>query len=288
MKSTISILLLFVGFLITQMIITFMYRVFPMLVEVIPTPLQSLIMKLTPLPPAMILWHFIERKPLCKMGLSMRGSSKNFLYGSLLGLISTTVIVLLLYLFGTIKLNSTSAISSFSTYLIWQLLLNFGTAIGEEVMFRGYVTGVLNRFHNAAISFLLPSVLFSLLHFLNSGYQIVGAVNTFLVAILFTYMTYKTDSLWMAIGYHFVWNWSLSGLFSLNVSGGGQGNGIFGFITVKESILGTWSYGPEGGLLCTFVLISIFLLVYKIHNKAVQYEVCHMEFPELPHHFLTK
>jgi len=245
-------------------------------------------MKLTPLPPAIILWHFIERKPLCKMGLSMRGSSKNFLYGSILGLISTTVIVLLLYLFGTIQLSSANTITSLSTYLFWQLLLNFGTAIGEEVMFRGYVTGVLNRFHNVVISFLLPSVLFSLLHFLNSGYQIIGAVNTFLVAILFTYMTYKTDSLWMAIGYHFLWNWSLSGLYNLNVSGGGQGHGIFGFITIKESILGTLSYGPEGGLLCTFVLIAIFLWVYKIQNKAVRYEVCRMEFPELPRHFQTR
>lgn len=286
LKILFNIVLFLLGLFLMQILVTYMYRQISILPEskipdslkIIASQLIPIIflifVKLAPVILAILIWIIIERKPLYQMGLGTEGLIRNIITGSIYGLISTSIIVIILFIFKIIKLEGISIISiSFLT----GLLLDFTTAIVEEILIRGYITGLLNQYNKIYISLLIPSILFAALHLFNDNFNLLGALNTFLAGVLFTYMTYKTGSLWCAIGFHTFWNWSLINLFNLPVSGYNSKAGIFNFSIYKKSVLGTLPYGPEGGILCTFIIILMIFISYKCLKFKPQ--INYMSFP---------
>lgn len=71
-----------------------------------------------------------------------------------------------------------------------------------------------------------------------------------------------TDSLWLPITYHFVWNFSQGVIFGLPVSGVRYGP----LLTVVDRSPAAWltgaSFGPEGGLIGTVALLSSFPVLW--------------------------
>ena len=55
--------------------------------------------------------------------------------------------------------------------------------------------------------YVASALIFSIAHGLNPNVSILGLVNIALVGILFAYMFYATNSLWLPIGYHITWNY---------------------------------------------------------------------------------
>jgi membrane protease YdiL (CAAX protease family) len=71
-------------------------------------------------------------------------------------------------------------------------------------------------------------------------------------------------SLWAAAGAHFGWNFATV-LFGLNVSG--LSIPVVPF-TITWNLDAAWtggSYGPEGGLLCTFTLSFLLLILIRLY-----------------------
>lgn len=136
------------------------------------------------------------------------------------------------------------------------VLLLFG-AVGEEMLFRGYGFQVLLA-ALGPFAILPVGALFALAHSDNLHITLLGALNTFGWGILLGYAFWRSGDLWLPIGLHLGWNWTLplagvplSG-FTMNVTG----------YAVRWSAGALWSggdYGPEGGILTSGMLVILFV-----------------------------
>lgn len=149
--------------------------------------------------------------------------------------------------------------------LFVSLALLFG-AVGEELLFRGYAFQVLIGALGTWATILPLGVLFAFAHLANPNQNtLLGPLNTALWGIVLGYAFVRSGDLWLPIGIHFGWNWTLP-LFGANLSGFTMG--VTG-LTLRWQASDAWSggaYGPEGGLFTTIVLAG---LVWFLHRAPV-------------------
>lgn len=70
----------------------------------------------------------------------------------------------------------------------------------------------------------------------------------------------------MPIGYHITWNYFQGSVFGLPVSGNDL-NGLYTSKLLSENIFNGGGFGPEGGLLVTFVMVISIALFYLLSRK---------------------
>jgi membrane protease YdiL (CAAX protease family) len=182
--------------------------------------------------------------------------------------------------------------TSVVVYFLGVLLAFLSVGVYEELMFRGYVLqrlvdqsgrlslvnlimwlckddprgfssividviGALRRFHARAgrvLPIIISSVIFAVMHGLNPGADAFGIFNTIGIGVILCVLYFRTGSLWMPIGFHMAWNFSLGYLYSLPVSGIPL-HGVLEVVEIEPaSRLTGGSYGPEAGLACTVAL----------------------------------
>jgi membrane protease YdiL (CAAX protease family) len=152
--------------------------------------------------------------------------------------------------------------SNWRTVLFVPFLLLCG-AIGEELLFHGFGFQVLLREFGPYATVLPVGVLFGLLHASNPNASRLGIANTMGFGILFGVAFLRSHDLWLPIGMHFGWNFTVP-LFGVNLSG----------ITIKPTGLEIiwkagplWSggeYGPEASVLTSAVLIVLAIYLWKV------------------------
>ena len=141
------------------------------------------------------------------------------------------------------------------------LILLFG-AVGEEMLFRGYGFQILVRAIGPFATILPMAVLFGLAHSPNLNFTWVALVNTFLWGVIFGYAFIRSGDLWLPIGLHFGWNFTMP-IFGVNLSGFTMG--VTGY-SVQWKIGDLWSggaYGPEGGLFTTAIAVALFFYLQR-------------------------
>lgn len=146
-------------------------------------------------------------------------------------------------------------------------------AIGEELLFHGFGFQVMLRQFGAFATVLPVGVLFGFLHSSNPNASNLGIANTMGFGILFGVAFLRSHDLWMPIGLHFGWNFTLP-LFGVNLSG----------ITIKptgwEIIWKAgplWSggeYGPEASVLTSAALILLAIYIWKVPVRRQYAPVC--------------
>ena len=141
------------------------------------------------------------------------------------------------------------------------LMLAAGSA-GEEICFRGYAFQTLLANYGAFATIIPVGVIFALLHAGNPNATTFGIVNTAGFGILFGFAYWRSRDLWLPIGLHFGWNFTLP-LFGANVSG--LRMKITGY-EMSWSAGTLWSggaYGPEASLLTSLVLLALLAYLWK-------------------------
>ena len=124
--------------------------------------------------------------------------------------------------------------------------------VSEEMFFRGYVMSTMaSRGNKKWVIYVASAVIFSIAHGLNPNVSILGLTNIALVGILFAYMFFATNSLWLPIGYHITWNYFQGNVFGFPVSGTTP-HGIYGVdVAAGRDWLTGGAFGLEGGLMAT-------------------------------------
>lgn len=91
---------------------------------------------------------------------------------------------------------------------LWFYLIGyFLVALGEECMCRGYVQELVRQKLGVVAALILPTVLFSLLHVGNYGNRIGAYLSAWGLGFFMAVMRYTSGSLWMPIGFHWLYNW---------------------------------------------------------------------------------
>ena len=136
-------------------------------------------------------------------------------------------------------------------------------SIGEELLFRGYGLQVLIAAIGPWATILPLGILFGALHYGNPGASLMSSAITAGFGVLFGYAYLRSRDLWLPIGLHFGWNFTLP-VFGVNMSG------------LRIRVTGwemTWSagnlwsggeYGPEASVLTLGVLVLLFLYIRRI------------------------
>ncbi|MBI4522135.1 MAG: CPBP family intramembrane metalloprotease [Gemmatimonadetes bacterium] len=137
-------------------------------------------------------------------------------------------------------------------------------AAAEEALFRGYPYQLLVRSLGAVPATALAAVAFGLIHLVNPNATWIGALNTGLSGLLLSLVYLRSRSLWSATGLHLGWNFAIAFLVDLPVSGYDLVDTPYLSVALRgPSWLGGGSFGPEGGLIATVVLVTACVLAVR-------------------------
>ena len=151
---------------------------------------------------------------------------------------------------------------AWASFAFVSVVLLFG-AVGEEMMFHGYAFQLLVRNVGEFATILPAGVVFGLAHMGNQNVTLLGVLNTMAWGVLLGYAYVRSGALWLPIGLHFGWNFTLP-LFGTNLSGFTMS--VTGY-ELHWRVSDLWSggaYGPEGGLLTTGVVVGLFFVLNRI------------------------
>ena len=186
----------------------------------------------------------------------------NLGFGCLGGMGAAALVLAVPLLFHAARIQRDPGIpASLPSFFFVSVLLLFGSA-GEELFFRGFGFQVLLRALGAWTTILPVGIIFAALHAGNPNATWLGLANTAGFGILFGYAFLRSHDIWLPIGLHFGWNFTLP-LFGVNVSG--LTMRLTGF-TMRWSAGTLWSggeYGPEASILTSAVLLLLFAYLWK-------------------------
>ena len=208
--------------------------------------------------------QIFDRRPLADVGLKLNAlSAKNFLLGLALGAAAGAAMLAAPLLAGSAHLSPRNGPAlPFSGTAFYLLLLLCG-AVGEEMLFRGYAFQLLVEKLGPFATVLPVGVLFGITHSGNPHATELGIANTMFWGILLGFAFLRSRDLWLPIGLHYGWN-SVLPLFGVNLSGLTIDVTRY---TYKWDLTPLWSggdYGPEGGLLTTIFVITLFAALIRI------------------------
>jgi uncharacterized protein len=147
------------------------------------------------------------------------------------------------------------------TLLFVAVLLACG-AIGEELLFRGYGFQALVAGLGPYATVVPVGVLFALVHTDNPSASWVSTAITGGFGVLFGYAYLRSRDLWLPVGLHFGWNFTLA-VFGVNISG--LRIRVTGY-EMSWTAGRLWSggeYGPEASVLTFGALGLLFVYLWK-------------------------
>ena len=203
--------------------------------------------------------------PLSLLGMSLKGRGKDLLAG--LG------VAVLLYAvgFGTSLLMGTVEIASVQWVprdLLGTLLFFLLVAVTEEVMLRGFVLGrMLSAGMNRFVALFLSSVLFSAMHLFNPNFALLPFVNILLAGCLLGASFLYTRNLCFPVVLHWFWNWLQGPVLGYEVSGMDSGETLLTLRLTGSDLLTGGSFGFEGSLLCTVLLVVGTLAIVGYYER---------------------
>jgi len=211
--------------------------------------------------------RIFERLSLADLGLRWNPSSvRNLLWGLSGGMLSALIVLVPPILAGVAKLTpALDQPANWRSLVFVSTMLALGV-VGEELLFRGYGFQLMLR-HAGPFTTIMPvSVLFAAAHSANLNSSWLGLFNTFLWGFILGFAVLRSGDLWLAIGLHLGWNWTLP-LFGVNLSGFRMS--VSGYVLEwKASPL--WSggdYGPEASIL---TLLMMPLLGYALWRAPIE------------------
>ncbi len=174
--------------------------------------------------------------------------------GLSIGAGAISLMAVLLHLTGDISLRPGGQ----AGYLLLHVLYFVSVSVVEEVLTRGALQHVIAGAGHPWLALVIPSVFFGLLHLGNESVTVLAVVNTTLAGLLLALYVHRDGNLWRAMGFHFTWNYFLSIVYGMTVSGADFSQGQF-FNTVlrRQSLFNGGAYGVEGGWLATAVLLAL-------------------------------
>lgn len=203
--------------------------------------------------------------PLSLLGMSLRGREKDLLAG--LG------VAVLLYAvgFGTSLFMGTVEIASVQWVprdLLGTLLFFLLVAVTEEVMLRGFVLGrMLSAGMNRFVALFLSSALFSAMHLFNPNFALLPFVNILLAGCLLGASFLYTRNLCFPVVLHWFWNWLQGPVLGYEVSGMDSGETLLTLRLTGSDLLTGGSFGFEGSLLCTVLLVVGTLAIVAYYER---------------------
>lgn len=205
----------------------------------------------------------LEKRSFLSYGFRDRFAGARFLWGVLWGFLALSLFLMGLrltqhYYFGSPGIHGAEVVRFGLTYIV----LFLSVAFFEESLTRGYALFRLSEAIGFWPAVILLSIVFGSGHLANRGESIFGVIAAGLFGVVIAYSIFRTGSLWWAIGFHFMWDYSESFIYGVPDSGFvAPGHFLNSQFSGPAWITGG-SVGPEGSY---FILIVLAALAVVIH-----------------------
>ncbi len=222
----------------------------------------------------LILWAWLalfEKRPLWTVGMEKSGALTKYLRGLLVGLLMFAAAIGISAMFGYIAIEAGNPQQQGMAALGGVLLVFVGWTVqgpAEETLTRGWVMPVIGARYRPWLGALVSSLLFAALHSLNPNLSPVAVLNLFLFGAFAALYALYEGGLWGVFSLHAAWNWAQGNLFGFEVSGiAPPGGTLFNLMEVGPDVITGGSFGPEGGLSVTVVLVAASVVVWLLARK---------------------
>ncbi len=213
--------------------------------------------------------YAMEDLPWRALGWALhRGWARDLAVGFLIGAVSIGVAAGIGAAAGGTRfmLAPEQILSSVALTLVSSAFIFALGAAAEEALFRGYPLQTLMRSWPVWLAVLPTSVPFALVHLANPNVAPTFTfANTALAGVWLAVAYWKTRSLWVPLGIHWGWNWTMGAVLGFNVSGikAITPEPLLRAIDTGPDWLTGGSYGPEGGVACTAALALSTLFIWR-------------------------
>lgn len=153
----------------------------------------------------------------------------------------------------------------------------YGLAAGivEETIFRGVIMGCLENRFNKTVAIIIPSILFGALHIIGNDLSFLSIIQLLIagsiVGILFSLITYESNSIWNSAIVHGIWNMAIVGGI-LHIGSSPDSDSLFNYVLNNKSfVISGGDFGIEASIFSlivylAFVLLAVFLIRRKSSN----------------------
>lgn len=210
----------------------------------------------------------LEDLPWRSLGWSLHGGWwRDLGMGALTGGLSLALAAATIAAFGgyDFGVTPTELLPAAARTLFNAALIFLVGAAAEEMLFRGYPLQTLLRSWPGWLAVVPASLLFAAVHLRNPHVSGFTFLNTALAGVWLGAAYVRTRSLWLPLGLHWGWNWTMGALLGLPVSGITE---IAPTPLLRADDEGpAWltggGYGVEGGAVCTLALLLSTLFIWR-------------------------
>ena len=222
----------------------------------------------------LLLWLWLalfEKRPLSSIGLELQGAGFKYGRGLVIGLVMFVASIGLSAAFGFIAVEAGNPGQQGLPVLGAVLFVFLGWTVqgpAEEAITRGWLLPVIGARYNPTLGIVVSSIIFMILHSLNPNLSLIAMLNLFLFGIFTALYALYEGGLWGVFSLHAVWNWAQGNLFGFEVSGQAPPGGtLFNLMEVGPDTITGGSFGPEGGLAVTAVLVISCAIVWWLSRR---------------------
>lgn len=195
--------------------------------------------------------------------LRLRRAFPDLLTGLLIGLLFISCVVGVLALMGVYRVDAVN--------IDWVgLLLSFAAfsivAVCEEVLFRGILFRMIDERYGALLAFIISSLTFGAVHLMTVDFWTAMAISAeagFMLAAAYKFR----NNLWIPIGIHWAWNFTLGPIFGVGVSGISED----AYAIIPEIsgpyILTGGNNGFEGSIVTVLIGVTVGIVLYIYKRK---------------------
>ncbi len=158
------------------------------------------------------LWlRFYERRPLWTVGFRGSHRARRAARGLALALVVNLTSLVVVYVGGWGDRPATGLSAAWPSIVAWLAVMAVAftvQSVGEEIIFRGFLTQSIGLRWNLTATVVIQAVCFTAVHFMAEGSQVVAYVAIFITGVLLAGYVLLEGDLWGACGFHMGHNWS--------------------------------------------------------------------------------
>lgn len=188
--------------------------------------------------------------------------------GTLVGLVWFGLLMAMLYAGDHYQVNGLAFPNRFFSAIVFAL----GTAIWEEVTFRGLLFRVTEQTLGTWVGVAVSAVVFGTVHGLNPNASVAASIAIILESgILLAAAYFATRTLWLPIGLHFGWNFAEDFIFGVRVSGHAARPAIVEGTLTGSSLWTGGVYGLESSIwaIGMAAVLSAVLITIAIRRREI-------------------
>jgi len=195
-----------------------------------------------------IIFRFWEKRSILE--ISFKKFHLNGIIGLISGFLLISSVVLSLYFSGYYTIVSFTD----GNLLLFIFIELFAASVLEEVLLRGIIFRITEENLNTVWALVISSVIYSLLHLSNSGFDVTSFISLMLLGLFLGIIYSFTKNIWSVIFVHLGWNFAQV-FYGLKISGRAT-QGL-----VNSQLSGhLWLTGGEFGLENSYITIGLLMI----------------------------